>query len=288
MPQPTCHHVHANGELCQSPPLRKRDYCHFHLDQIGRQLRAARNRARHQPARLKLPLLEDPFAVQVAVMQVADALAYNEIDVPRGRALLSLLRLASSNLKTARAWDHEPLFAPNEDSASVTDWPDFEQQNQLPPRFDLSIDPEAAFPAPASPASEADSKENDPLRHRVRKALGNAATTVPGTSYKVTGEDMELIDIYEREGRQAAEKYALHIERNRRRQERRLRRQHFEELAHNRNIQLAAEKLRFEEQAKQKAPADSASAAPDPLESYRRKAPKPQPDVPQAASVGAP
>ena len=50
MPQPTCRHVHANGALCKSPPLRNRDYCHFHLDQIGRQLRAARARARHLPA----------------------------------------------------------------------------------------------------------------------------------------------------------------------------------------------------------------------------------------------
>ena len=107
----TCRHVHANGALCKSPPLHKRDYCHFHIDQIGRQLRAARARARYQPASLRLPLLEDPFAVQVALMQVADAITHDEIDVPRGRLLMSLLRLASSNLKTARNWKQEPLFA---------------------------------------------------------------------------------------------------------------------------------------------------------------------------------
>src|SRR5271165_5208311 len=109
MPSPTCHHIHANGALCKSPPLRNRDYCHFHLDQIGRQLRAARARARREPVRLKLPLLEDPFAVQVALIQVADAVTHDELDVQRGRLLMSVLRLASRNLKTAREWSHDPF-----------------------------------------------------------------------------------------------------------------------------------------------------------------------------------
>ena len=143
-----CHHVHANGALCKSPPLRKRDYCHFHLDQIGRQLRAARTRARQQKAKLRLPLLEDPFAIHVAINQIGDAILHDEIDVPRGRLLMSLLRLADRNLKTMRNWKQEPLFAADAATETVTEWPTFEQENELPPDFDLSVDPELAFPAP--------------------------------------------------------------------------------------------------------------------------------------------
>ena len=149
MPQPTCHHIHANGALCKSPPVRNRDYCHFHLDQIGRQLRAARARARHLPAMLKLPLLEDPFAIHAAITQIGDAILHNEIDVPRGRLLMSVLRLASRNLKMMREWQQEPLFAAEGNAeTAITEWPTFEQENQLPPDFDLSVDPEVAFPAP--------------------------------------------------------------------------------------------------------------------------------------------
>jgi hypothetical protein len=90
----TCHHIHADGALCNAPAVRQRDYCRWHLSHIGRRMMAARARSRHQPLTLKLPLLEDPLAVQVALMQVLDAIASNDIEVQRGRALLSGLRFA--------------------------------------------------------------------------------------------------------------------------------------------------------------------------------------------------
>jgi hypothetical protein len=148
-----CHHVHANGALCKSPPLRNREYCHFHLDQIGRQLRAARARARQQKASLRSSLLEDPFAIHVAIMQLNDAVRHDEIDVPRGRLLMSILRFAERNLKTMRNWKQEPLFAADAATETVTEWPTFEQENELPPDFDLSVDPEVAFPTPQESSS---------------------------------------------------------------------------------------------------------------------------------------
>ncbi len=54
---------------------------------------------------------------------------------------------------------------------------------------------------------------------------------------------MELIDVYERQGEQAGLQRAAELERNRKRRERRERRMRYEEMARNRNIQLAAEKL---------------------------------------------
>ena len=271
----TCHHVHANGALCKSPPLSKRDYCHFHLDQIGRQLRAARARARHQPARLKLPLLEDPFAVQVALMQVADAIVHNEIDAQRGRLLMSVLRLASRNLTAARAWKHDALFAAGEDAN--TEWPGFEQENELPPDFDLTVDPEVAFPPSQENSTDAanipgaamyghdglplplregwdDARDAD-LRARLRQALGEAKEFMP----TVTADQVELMDIYQRDGNDAGKKFADRLVRNDLRRERRLQRAHYEEVARNHTIRLAASRL-LEQQQREAKQAATASA----------------------------
>jgi hypothetical protein len=244
--------------------LRNRDYCHFHLDQIGRQLRAARSRARHLPSRLKLPLLEDPFAVQVALMQMADAITYNEIDVQRGRLLMSVLRLASRNLTAARAWKQDALFVAEENAeTAIAEWPSFEQENELPQDFDLSLDPELAFPPPqenvigAAPnpdvgmygnnATEGPSSTaSSVLRARIRQALGEAEPSAPA----VTADQVELMDIYERQGEKAAAKFADQMVRNDRRRERRSQRAHYEELARQHNVRIAAREL-VEEQQRQ-------------------------------------
>ncbi len=277
MPQPTCRHVHANGALCKSPPLRNRDYCHFHLDQIGRQLRAARSRARHLPSRLKLPLLEDPFAVQVALMQMADAITYNEIDVQRGRLLMSVLRLASRNLTAARAWKHDALFVAEGDAE--TEWSSFEQENELPQDFDLSLDPELAFPSShenesvphtswgwnvwrTTATDHLEGCTRAVLRARIRQALAEAEPSAPA----VTADQVELMDIYERQGEKAATKFADQMVRNDRRRERRVERAHYEELARQHNIRIAARKL-IEEQQRQagaaSAPANAQEAGAD-------------------------
>ena len=280
MSQPTCHHVHANGALCKSPPLRDREYCHFHLDQIGRQLRAARARARQQKASLRSPLLEDPFAIHVAIMQLNDAVRHDEIDVPRGRLLLSILRFAERNLKAMRDWEQEPLFAA--ETNAITEWPTFEQENELPLDFDLSVDPEVAFPAPQGnstgtrgsgapyiPGVGMYGSDTDPLnptaglnetpvdgalRAQIRQALGEAKA--PTTL--VTADSVELMDIYEREGQKAATKFADQMVRNDRRRERRLQRAHYEELARNHNIKLAARRLVEDQQREAQAVAQTA------------------------------
>jgi len=290
----TCHHVLASGALCGAVPLRHRNYCRFHLQQIGRRLRAARARARHEPVRLKLPLLEDPLAVQVALMQVADAIAYNEIDVPRGRLLLSVLRLASSNLKTARAWDQEPLFVADEDAAATSEWPGFEQEHELPPNFDLSVDPEEAFPSEPQPES--------PLVAMARKVIGDAATATPGCGLEVTADDMEVWEVAEREGELAGMERRAKLERNRERRKRRLERMRYEELARNRNIQTAAQALVWEQERQADARAaeqaavsaqagrsshESATKDRDAARARKRPQPEAAPDKQGAASAGA-
>ena len=154
MPQPPiCHHVLANGALCQAAPLRNRGYCRFHLQHIGRRMKAARSRARHQPPLLKLPLLEDLYSVQIAINQVTEALTYREIDPQYGRLLTTVLRLAMQNLKSLQALERSsPFEMATATEGSPTTWDTFEQEHDLPANLDLSLDPEVAFPPPRKSA----------------------------------------------------------------------------------------------------------------------------------------
>src|SRR5579884_2378806 len=125
----TCRHVLANGALCQAASLRNRDYCRFHLQQIGRRMKAARARARHHAPMLNLPLLEDLYSVQVALMQLADAIAYREIEPQHARLLTTVLRLAMQNLKSRQAWERPSRFQLAGTDAAPTTWDSFEQEH---------------------------------------------------------------------------------------------------------------------------------------------------------------
>jgi len=121
-----CEHIKSNGEFCGSPALRGRNYCYFHLTHIGRRLRAERQSQQsqvsvqtpdanpsassgqalgHQPANLgdvgaalSLPPLEDANSIQIALMQVIDAILHNRLDSKRAGLVLYALQTASSNL----------------------------------------------------------------------------------------------------------------------------------------------------------------------------------------------
>lgn len=100
-----CEHIKTNGEFCGSPALRGRNYCYFHLTYIGRRLRAERVREKAASygvdasvVPLELPPLEDANSVQMALMQVIDAILHNRIDNKRAGLVLYALQTASSNL----------------------------------------------------------------------------------------------------------------------------------------------------------------------------------------------
>jgi hypothetical protein len=106
-----CEHMKASGEFCGSPALRGRNYCYFHLTHIGRRLRAERLHAvamaksndaaveLEAPAvPLELPPLEDANSIQIALMQVVDAVLHGRLDNKRAGLVLYALQTASSNL----------------------------------------------------------------------------------------------------------------------------------------------------------------------------------------------
>src|SRR5487761_664497 len=109
-PAPQCEHIKTNGVRCGSPSLRSHKHCFYH--QRAHDLR----RLRHQrpEAKLHIPLLEDANAIQMAIQEVADAIAEDRIDNKRAGLLLFAFQTAASNLKNV---DLEPqqLRSPLED-----------------------------------------------------------------------------------------------------------------------------------------------------------------------------
>src|SRR5215831_10934066 len=101
---PTCTHIHDTGRTCNSVAAKDQKYCPYHLRYRARQLRIAQARARAERFDIKLPPLEDMFAVQSALSQLAEALAADMIDPKRAHALMSVLRLMSTNFRHADKW----------------------------------------------------------------------------------------------------------------------------------------------------------------------------------------
>ena len=110
---PRCYHVKINGVRCGSPAMQQDAFCYFH------------SRMHNPPLDDGFPPLEDANAVQVAIMQVLQALAKKKLEVKVAATLLYGLQTASSNLKGTR---FEP-YAPN----VITVHPVDERWHRKPP-----------------------------------------------------------------------------------------------------------------------------------------------------------
>jgi hypothetical protein len=93
-----CEHIKVNGQFCGSPALRGRNYCYFHLADVGRRLRIVKNLEQLEFYPLELPVLEDANSIQLAIMQVMEALVHGRINTKIAGQLLYGLQLASANL----------------------------------------------------------------------------------------------------------------------------------------------------------------------------------------------
>ncbi len=122
----TCKHIKANGEFCGSPPLRDREYCYFHLTVLGRRLRTQKHILKGECHYLQLPTLEDADSVQLAVMQVMDALLRDQIDTKVAGLLLYGLQIASSNLQQGANFEQDKSA-----SSVVGSYDSFEQDYDL-------------------------------------------------------------------------------------------------------------------------------------------------------------
>jgi len=81
--------------------MRGRNYCFFHIVDIGRRLRLERY-ASHglQAPPIEVPLLEDAASIQLALTQVTEALLKGTLDHKTAGLVLYSLQTASCNLRT--------------------------------------------------------------------------------------------------------------------------------------------------------------------------------------------
>src|ERR1022692_4613763 len=121
----TCKHVKANGEFCGSPALRGREYCYFHLTVLGRRLRTQKHIMQGENHYLQLPTLEDANSIQMALMQVMEALLRDQIDNKLAGLLLYGLQIASSNLQQGAN------FAQSKSTTVAGSYDNFEQDYDL-------------------------------------------------------------------------------------------------------------------------------------------------------------
>ncbi len=93
-----CRHIFPNGKKCESPALRKQDFCFFHHNKRNRQSSSKRS---GQPSTVThpLPQLEDGDAIGIALSEVVLALAANRIDPRRAQILIYGLQVASNHFK---------------------------------------------------------------------------------------------------------------------------------------------------------------------------------------------
>src|SRR5215472_18388157 len=140
-PLRTCTHVHDTGRTCNSVAAKDQKYCAYHLRYRARQLRLAQLRARAERFDIKLPPLEDMYAVQSALSQIAEALAADMIDLKRAHALMSVLRLMSTNFRHADKWQTNLYHSDQPSEVNVA------KEYGLPADLDLDTPPQLAFPA---------------------------------------------------------------------------------------------------------------------------------------------
>ena len=90
-----CRHIMPNGAKCHAAALRGKPYCYFHT----RLHRLTSQPPIRPDGDLRLPVIEDRSAIQVAIAQVFDALCSNRIDSRRAGLFLYGIQIASQNVQ---------------------------------------------------------------------------------------------------------------------------------------------------------------------------------------------
>ena len=85
-----CRHIKPNGLRCKSPALRGGRFCYFHSKLHNT---ANDNAAKFET--IRLPVLEDPAAIQISISRIFDAMINNRIDGKLAGRLLYGLQIES-------------------------------------------------------------------------------------------------------------------------------------------------------------------------------------------------
>ena len=274
-PLRTCTHLHEHGALCRSVAVRGQRYCPFHLRYRARLMRMAQFRARGQRFDLRLPPLEDMFAVQSALNQLVEAVAADMLDLKRAHFLLKAVRSAAQNLKWADKWPASIAHS-DQPAADV----DLAAEYGLPGDLDLSIPPQVAFPQSVILSEDPERSEGDESKDPFVPAqrLGFDNSPMPTVDYCDHGpgcpqhtiradypETPELAELREIEATQGTDAMVDRYKQQQRNQHRRYlntSRKRYAAIALETNLRLAAERLAERKLAERDAQAAAATKKP--------------------------
>jgi hypothetical protein len=263
----TCSHIYDTGGICKSFAVRGQRYCVNHLRYRARRLRMAQARARGQRFEFNLPPLESMHAVQSAISQLAEAIACGVIEHHSAQLLLSVLRVASSNLRHPEKWQ-DSLYHSDQPAPDV----DVAAEYGLPADLDLDTAPDVAFPrltnpggpqlpgAPPLSAAPADDRVGFTTGHQPPATDHLSQLPFSGnycgyhhsrececcrirSDYPVTPESVEVVELHQKYGDDLAGVRSSQLERNRKNRELRKERKRYEAIALERNLLRAVEVL---------------------------------------------
>jgi len=176
-----------NGMQCGSPALNGRRRCFFHERAREQHNRIVHDQYRQAP--FLMPVLEDANAVQMALMQVMQLLAWGQMDHKTAGLLLYGLQTASANLRYADFEPEEPtdVVIRREDVAKTDiQGPQWDPEDFPPPDDEdededgekgleddgVTIEAaEVAVDAPAALANGGETRKAVPSMDEVRKKI---------------------------------------------------------------------------------------------------------------------
>ncbi len=94
-----CHFIKDDGRVCNGIALHGQRLCHHHREQQRREMRIARTQARLLRAAMQKPNLENLASVEAAMQRISDVISTGTVNLENARFMLSILRLARSNLR---------------------------------------------------------------------------------------------------------------------------------------------------------------------------------------------
>jgi hypothetical protein len=166
---PHCQYIRTDGRRCGSPALKTKRWCYFHYE------------VNRKTVTLDVPPLEDGNAVQLALTDLARAVADDRIPLKNAALLAYVLQTASANLKRVQLG----VFT----DSMVRDLPDLDPYSRGP-AHESSVIPSAPSAETASaPSAETASapsavKGSDP-RHSVSSAAKSSAPSAVKGSYSL-------------------------------------------------------------------------------------------------------
>ena len=165
---PRCQYIKVDGRRCGSPSLKTKRWCYFHYEV---------NRPTYN---LDIPPLEDGDAVQLALTDLARAVADSRVDLKQAALLAYILQTASANLKSVHLGCHT--------ADMVRDLPDLDPfaRGPAPQPGERNRDPERVAPSAPSSVSSVSSvvkgSEGIPPRLRASAVRRGPSATGAGPS----------------------------------------------------------------------------------------------------------